>query len=145
MQEEARLLDANSHGKVYSFQQRPKGVNGNLRSSCCLKCHGVCDWSFLLWRKPDSSNFHQYFRVTPYRKMADNLSVDACLNPEVTNIVEIKLITAQIYWASLPGRITGIPKCIPLRTAKIGKLAPSGQRTCFKDTQKHNFKSTKGC
>lgn len=77
--------------------------------------------------------------------MADNLSVDARLNPEVTNIVEIKLIPTQLYWASLPGRITGIPKSIPLGTANIGKLAPSGQRTCFKDTQKHNFKTTKGC
>lgn len=73
--------------------------------------------------------------------MSDNLSVDTCLNPEITNIVEIKLIKAQFCWGDLAWKDNkGIPKCIPFREAKIGKFSPSGQ-----DIQKHNFKTTKGC
>lgn len=78
--------------------------------------------------------------------MADNLSVDACLNPEITNIVEIQLIKAQLCWGDLAWKDNkGIPKFIPFREAKIGKFSPSGQRKCFKDIQKHNFRTTKGC
>lgn len=76
--------------------------------------------------------------------MADSLSEDTCLNPEITNTVEIKLIKAQLCWGALAWRDNkGIPKCILFREAKIGQFSPRGQRKCSKDIQKHHFQTTK--
>lgn len=45
--------------------------------------------------------FISTFKLPLMCKMADNSSVDACLNSGVTNIVEIKLIKAQLYQGEL--------------------------------------------
>lgn len=53
--------------------------------------------------------------------MADSSWVDACLNPEMTNTIEIKLIRAQLCWGDLAWKDNkGISKCTPSGEAKIG-------------------------
>lgn len=69
-----------------------------------------------------------YIHVSPMYQMAGDLSADTRLNPELTNIAEIKLIKAQFAWEILPGRITkGFPSVFHLERPKLASFHQAGR------------------